>query len=352
MGAAVVWGVAQLSLSVLLRTALSLLVAALLVSLLLAWSGTDVGRVWNTTRSVSASTLLAAFGVQAAIYLARALRLWVLFPSQPRPSIWILTPISAAHSLVTYVLPAKTGEASLVVYLRSLCAVPAAEGLAMLLVSRILDLTVVAGSLGATCLLLALGGAFAELDWLGNLGAVLLVAALLFAWLSANGHRGVDLALRVPRATGLDRTRFGGRLVAQAERVATSMRAVGQGRFWIGLLASLPVWGLVYVFYALLARALGLADLSFAEAIFGSSLAVLANLLPVNGFAGFGTQDVGWVAGFTALGADREVATQSALAFHLVYLAGIVGFGLLGHSILAWVSARQAAPGIVDSDTP
>jgi hypothetical protein len=109
------------------------------------------------------------------------------------------------------------------------------------------------------------------------------------------------------------------------------MREVGEERLLLGSLLSLPVWLCVYLFYAILARGLGLADLDFAEAVFGSSLAVLANLLPINGFAGFGTQDIGWVIGFTSLGADRDVATESALAFHFVYLANIVAFGLAGH---------------------
>jgi uncharacterized membrane protein YbhN (UPF0104 family) len=320
-----------------------LVLAGGLVFLLLYWSETSLADVWRTTRTLTPGAFLASLGVQALIYALRAGRLWVLFPRRPRPPVLRLIPISAAHSLATYVLPAKTGEASLVVYLRALCALPATEGLALLLVSRILDLTVVAGSLGAACVLLSLGGAFAELEWLGALGGLLCVLALLFAWLSAKGGDLVDLVLRLLRRTGLDRTRLGTRSIDLAQRVAEAMRSIGRGRFWLGVLVSLPIWVGVYLFYAILARAFGLSDLPFVEAVFGSSLAVLSNLLPVNGFAGFGTQDVGWVAGFTALGADREIATQSALAFHLVYLANMVGFGLLGHLVLGFAPRRPAS---------
>ena len=68
---------------------------------------------------------------------------------------------------------------------------------------------------------------------------------------------------------------------------------------------------------------------------------MLANLLPINGFAGFGTQDAGWVAGFSALGAEPGLATESALAFHLVYVAHIALFGLLGQGLLAALVPRR-----------
>ncbi len=98
---------------------------------------------------------------------------------------------------------------------------------------------------------------------------------------------------------------------------------------------------MVYLFYAILARGLGIDSLDFPRAVFGASLAVLSNLLPINGFAGFGTQDMGWVVGFGALGVERDLATQSALAFHLIYLTSILVFGYLGHAALAYRASRS-----------
>ena len=113
------------------------------------------------------------------------------------------------------------------------------------------------------------------------------------------------------------------------------------GRLVSGVLLSLPLWLCVFLFYAILARGFGLSEISFAEAIFGSSLAVLSNLLPINGFAGFGTQDAGWVFGFTFLGVDRGLAIESALAFHLVYVFNIAALGLLGQAAMGVLPGRE-----------
>ena len=77
---------------------------------------------------------------------------------------------------------------------------------------------------------------------------------------------------------------------------------------------------------------------------FGSSLAVFTNLLPINAFAGFGTQETGWVLGFGLLGAPREAALASGLGVHFVQLIDVCLFGILGHLALGLLpSARDEA---------
>jgi hypothetical protein len=90
---------------------------------------------------------------------------------------------------------------------------------------------------------------------------------------------------------------------------------------------------LVFLFYAVLARGLGL-DVSLGAAVFGSGLAIAANLLPINGLAGFGTQEAGWVVGFVILGVPRELALSTGLGAHLVQLANVILFGLMAHVAL------------------
>ena len=80
-------------------------------------------------------------------------------------------------------------------------------------------------------------------------------------------------------------------------------------------------------------------DLS--QAALGSGLAVVANLLPINGFAGFGTQEAGWVLGFGALGVPKDVATATSVGVHLVQLGNVVLLGLLGHIAMALLAPRR-----------
>jgi uncharacterized membrane protein YbhN (UPF0104 family) len=323
-----------------LRLSLSFAVAGVLVWLLLVWSGTSPGEVWRTLRAMDSSVYWTSLAVQAAIYPLRAARFRALLdPDRPRP-LARLIPITAAHSLTAYLLPAKVGEASLVVYLKRGLGLPGATGLAVLFVARLLDFATVAGALAAACLVIGAAGSYPQLDWLLPLGAALLVPTLVFAWLGARGEQLVRCVSWLLRRARLDRSVLGARALGFAEHVRTAMQEVRGGRLARAALWTLPIWALVFLFYAVLARGLGLSELCWAEAVFGSSLAVLSNLLPINGFAGFGTQDMGWVFGFTVLGAARDVATQSALAFHVVYVFNMVVFGVLGHAFIGRAPQR------------
>lgn len=318
-----------------LRVLLSLAVATALVVLLLEWTGTSAGEVYDTLRAIDPAVYLAALGVQALIYPARALRFAALMPAAHRPSLGRLLPVTAAHILAANVLPAKVGEATLVLYLKRSADVPGAHGLALLLVSRVLDFATIAGGMTLACLALGLSGSYPELDWLVPLGAFLLVPTILFGYLAARGDRLVSLAAWGLRLVRLDRTGLGTKVLAFAEKLRGALAEVERGHLIRGALATIPVWLLVFGFFAVLARGLGMESLSFAAAVFGASLAILSTLLPINGFGGFGVMDAGWVGGFTALGVSAEVATSSGLAAHFVYLGNMCVFGLLGHAAMA-----------------
>jgi len=322
---------------------LSLAVAVGLVALLFRWSGVSAREVLAALGSLDPRLHLAALALQVAIYPLRALRLRKLLPSGA-PTVTQLSSLSAAHILAANVLPAKVGEAALVLYLRR-AGVPTASGVAALVLSRLLDFAAVTGGLALACLALALAGRRAELEWLVPLGALLLAPAGACAWLSGRGERLVALAARVVGALGLGRTRLGARAQDLAGRAGSALSAVARRDLVAAALVTVPIWALVFSFYGLLARGFGMTSLSFPDAVFGSGLAIVATLLPLHGFAGFGVQDAGWVAGFTALGVEAELATRSGLAAHVVYLANIALLGALGQLAMAGWMPRRRAPG-------
>ncbi|MFT4538490.1 MAG: hypothetical protein ACI841_001618 [Planctomycetota bacterium] len=329
-----------------LRFGLSLVVAALIIYLLLLWSGAEPATIAARLTSLSARDFWVSSGVLLLIYGLRGARFRVLLSNNPDcqiPGFGMITSVTAAHGLAAYFVPAKLGEAALVMYLRRYLRVPGAEGLALLVVSRLHDLAAVAGSLSVACILLGSLGAYPELDWLLPLGFLLAVLTAAFIWASSNGDRLFALVTGVMRILRLDRTAIGAKVMGIATKLQAALQRVKRGTLWKSAALSIPIWLGVYLYYGVLARGYGLQDISFSETIFGASLAVLANLLPINGFAGFGTQDAGWVVGFTSLGADREIATESALAFHAVYIFHICLFGLIGH--LSLVARGPAAKG-------
>lgn len=322
-----------------LRIVLSLALAGGVLAGLLAWSGIRPHDVAEAALRVDPLDLLVAFALLVVLYVARAARIRVLLPAASRPPAGRLAAATAAWILDAQVLPAKVGEATLVWHLRRL-GVPAAEGLVALLVSRLFDLAVLLGAFGVTALVLARGHHGEALPWLAPLGLTLVPVAFGLGFVVA---RGAAAWRPVPRLLARFAVGRGGlvlRLHAFSERVGEALAAVDSGRRNRALALSFVVWALILAFYAVLARGLGVAaapepDLGLGGLAFGASLAVLGGLVPASGFLGFGMLDVGWVAGFTALGVPRDVAVASGLAFHVLYLVGVGLLGVIGHVAVA-----------------
>jgi uncharacterized protein (TIRG00374 family) len=311
------------------------------------WSKLEPAELLDSWKRLSPRAALAAFAVHVAIYVVRSQRFRVLLPAASRPGGAAMLAISAAHNLAAYVLPAKTGEMTLVVYLRALGGVPAAEGLAALFVSRLLDLATLCFALAlATVYLATLRAPALPPAYLG-LAALLLAAAAVLMLLSARSDVLVRAAASLARGFGLARWNLGLRLFSRAEELSLALRRAPAGRvLWIAAAQSLAMWLLIFVFYGILARGFGLPEeLGLSGAAFGSSLAVLSNLLPINSFAGFGTQEGGWVLGFGLLGIPRDLALSTGLGVHLAQLASTVLLGLLGHAAMGFLRKRVPVAG-------
>lgn len=271
-------------------------------------------------------------GMHVFTYTMRAVRLDVLLPSAVRPGFRRSLMVSAAHNMASYLLPAKTGEASLIVYLKLHSGASGSAGLAALLVARILDGAALCLGLAAACWWLHASGEYEALQWLGTAAAGLVAAAGAFLALSFRGDFLVRLVEGALRLFGLHRLTVGQRLLARTNALALALREAGRaGRLSIAALTSLPQWLSIFGFYYVLCDALGMS-LSYAKIAFGTALAFLCNLLPINGGAGMGTQELGWVTGFHQfLGLDYEQALSVGLSVHLVQLFNIVAMGLIAH---------------------
>ncbi|MCA8979857.1 MAG: flippase-like domain-containing protein, partial [Planctomycetes bacterium] len=305
----------------LLRIAASLALAALLLWGFGRWSGLSWGELFGSWRSVDLATWTTALGLHAAVYVLRAWRFQLLFPPAARPGIGRLLAVAAAHNLAAYVMPAKTGEAAFVLYARKTCGVSGSQALASLITSRLLDLCTVCAGLGVACSVLAAGRGNAP-AWFTPLGAMLAVLAVVIGVLAWKSHWLVALYTVFASYTRLDRTSLGRRADALAQRVSHALLEAGsEGRVIKAALVSAPQWLGIFLFYGVLVRGLGLSEtVDLSQAALGSGLAVVANLLPINGFAGFGTQEAGWVLGFGALGVSKDLATATSVGVHMIQL--------------------------------
>lgn len=329
--------------SLILRIVLSLGVAGLLLGLLMAFSDVRPADVWQTLRTLPPGIYLAALAVHLGIYLLRALRFGLLLPADSRPGFSHLLALSAAHNMASYLLPAKTGEASWMVYLRTHCGVRASTGVASLVVARLLDAAILCVCLALSCLWVAHSGRYESLDFLGVVGAALVAIMLVCATLAARGDWLVGAVSALLRVMRVNRWKLGERLLAALFQVALALRDAGRRhRLGPAALVTLPVWLGVFAFYWVLVLGLGMGvELAFPEIVFGSSLGVTANLLPVNATAGIGTQDAGWVLGFELLGIDRSASLPAGLAVHAVQLVNVCALGVLAHVFMGVLPRLQ-----------
>jgi len=317
------------------RMALSFGAAGLLLVTLFVLGGVDPADVLRTLTRLSPGVYGLALALHVATTALRAVRFQLLIPRSARPSFRHALPVAAAHNMASYVLPLKTGEAALIVYLRLQCGTPAGIALASLLVSRFLDGAALCTGLAVACASLLGEGAAPE--WMESTVLVLSILAGSFLLLSLRGDlllRGLAALLRV---LGVQRTRLGQGLLERTHGLALALRSAGDaGRLALAVLATAPMWFTVFGFYALLAGEFGIpAGVGFLERALAASLSTLFNLLPVNAAAGAGTQELGWVTGFhVILGVDEKLALTSGLGVHLVQLFNIVLMGLAAHLVM------------------
>jgi len=210
-------------------------------------------------------------------------------------------------------------------------------GLASLLVARFLDGAALCFGLSLACFWLHRSGEYAALDWLGSMSALLAGVALVFVALSLRGDLLVRSLEAMMRWIRLQHWSVGEKLLTKTNSLALSLRSSGRGGLlYIAALVTVPLWINIFGFYLLLGRAMGLPEhIGYPEAAFGSSLAGMANLLPINGAAGVGTQELGWVTGFNQfLGVHYETALSTGIGVHLVQLFNIVVLGIIAHLIM------------------
>jgi uncharacterized protein (TIRG00374 family) len=234
---------------------------------------------------------------------------------------------------------------SLVVYLRSHSGVRVAAGLAALFVSRLLDLATLCLCLSLVMVHLSFARPAVAPAWFQAVAGLLFAAAALLLLLSARSDVLVRTAAWLARSAGLARWNFAARLLLRAEELGLALREAPAGRvLWLAAAQSLAMWLCIFVFYCILARGFGLpAELGIAEVAVGSSFAVLTNLLPINSFAGFGTQEGGWVLGFGVLGVPRDLALSTGLGVHLAQLASTIVLGIIGHAAMGALPGRASA---------
>ncbi len=296
--------------------------SALAVVALLMWVEIDVGQLSLMVDRLDASLAACLIALFCGVQVFRVLRLQALL-QQPVGFLDLLSAV-LVHQFLASLLPWKLGELSLPMLLRR-SGVRVSESLAVLVMSRVLDLLVVALLLGTSL------GWF----WPG------LPVALRQTWPLAAVLIGAALTLLAIGYTA--RSRWSGDNSTSEDKPATrawrfarqlleSFRRLRRGPILRGAGSSAGMWATATAFNLWFC-------LAFASRIdLGAAVVVvltipLINQLPIRGLAGIGTTEAVAVVMFTGAGLSAAEALALGVWGHVFHFGLITGGGLLGLAI-------------------
>jgi uncharacterized protein (TIRG00374 family) len=118
--------------------------------------------------------------------------------------------------------------------------------------------------------------------------------------------------------------------------VSEDFYAIGAKKTYLAVtLTSLLSWLMIFLTFQAFLLAFGV-EISFLKVLFGSTVAVITNALPIGGIGNWGTLEVGWAAGFLMTGLPKEQAIATGLGVHILIF---IMCALLG--LISWVTPKK-----------
>lgn len=226
--------------------------------------------------------------------------------------------ITVFYHLSLMVLPSKLGELTYPYFLNRRSGLSMTEGLASLIASRVYDFFIV--------LIIFLFTIIGFQDILQmNLPLtiflfILLILAILFAFSHMNTLLGWISVLigKMSVWTKLKNNKTLHWVQRKTHEMAEDFYAIkARKTFLLVSLTSLGSWVMIfYGFYAFL-RGFGV-EVALLKVVFGSTIAVIANAIPISGLGNWGTLEAGWAAGFLMVGLSKEEAIATGFGVHIL----------------------------------
>jgi uncharacterized protein (TIRG00374 family) len=263
--------------------------------------------------------LWAALGSIAYLLatLFRALRFkWLIYSKTI--SFSDLFRITAFYHLSLMVLPSKLGELSYPYLLKKISAMNITEGLASLIVSRVYDFFIILVIL----LFVSIGfqGLFKVHPFLIILLVALLIGFIIFALsnMSSFLRRFSNVLGRISNWTGSRNVRLVLWMQEKMSDMAEDFYAIKARRTYFPVsVTSLASWVMIFFTFFAYMKGFGV-DIPFTKMIFGSTVGVIANALPISGMGNWGTWEAGWAAGFLMVGLSKEKAIATGFGVHII----------------------------------
>lgn len=239
------------------------------------------------------------------------------------------------YNFLNEFLPFRSGEL-VYLYMIKQAGVPAGKNVSSLIVVRLFDfLMVIVIGFGALGILLSQGlHAFGIEKYVWLFPVILIAGLVAFALFLRFTNQIVSFFLKPFRR--IQRLQH---LIQKVEHLAldivVALRDHMNKKTLIKIiLMSLGVWISATVSYWLIFVSLGV-PLTLLQMFFVIAFPALALIVPVQGIAHVGTFEAPVIAGFLAVGIDKQIALASSVSGHVVIFAlaivsGLVGLGIVG----------------------
>jgi len=234
------------------------------------------------------------------------------------------------------VLPSKLGELSYPYFLNRIGGISMTEGLASLIVSRVYDFFII------LVIFLFSSLAFQNLFRVNLVFVLLLTLLLILVILLVFFYMNYLLTL-ISNVCGYffkilrkEESKTSLWVQRKIHEVSEDFYAIRAKKTYLAVtLTSLLSWSMIFLTFQAFLLGFGV-EISFLKVLFGSTVAVIANALPIGGIGNWGTLEVGWAAGFLMTGLSKEQAIATGLGVHILIF---IICALLG--LLSWVTLKK-----------
>jgi len=297
----------------------------------------DWQAVYKTFTTIELHWLVAAFCVYLINYVLRTIRFRILLNLDEIP-FQHLFGVTNLYGMYLYLMPAKSGELSYPILLKSRLNVPLPESTATLIAARFFDFATVA--LFLPLVLVTFWDQIHPWVRMGSLLFVMMVFLLGIGllWLIRNPPR-TEKIQQIKPTSHLVVIRLWNALA----KLMDSMQAIDQrGGYWRLWLLTIAIWICVQTNFYFIVLSLG-ESLTFLQMMAVSIIMVPMTLLPIQGFANLGTHEIGWTAAFALFGYPAATALNIAVSSHIILLFFVLLLGFLGFVLLRGKPINQYA---------
>jgi hypothetical protein len=278
-------------------------------------------------KSIDPSWATLGSGAYFLAVFLRAIRFRQLLHSRdvPLPELFR---ISVLYHLSLMVLPSKLGELTYPYLLNRTRGINITEGMASLIASRVYDFFIILLVFSFSAI--GFQGFFKADLMIVLILSILLIAVtfLAFFYMSRLLRLLSDLSGRISQWMGRRGAGPFRWIQRKGYEMAEDFLAIKARSTYIQVtLTSLGSWSMIFLaFYAFL-KGFG-TEISFLRVVAGSTIAVIANALPISGIGNWGTLEAGWTLGFLMTGLSKENAIATGFGVHiaLFLIASATGF--------------------------